>query len=341
MTSRVRVWLAIHVGLLVAFLAIAAWTIVKFDWNVIGRSLAEVPLLAVTAMAMAWLAALCIRPVRLIVLIRAMAPENQRGYWPLWCASMIAMGVNSIVPMRAGDMAMALVLRQSLGIRSGRAFSAMLVDRFFDVATAIVLFVSALLAAPAAASWTTPLVPSLVSALIVLVAGLWMSIRLRHLWLHLLERALAGLGARSRERWQRRAHDLFEGFAAIDKPSTVAAVLALSIILWSATTMSYWFGISAVWPSASVAAAAFAAGAVALSFIVPIAPGGVGVFHGACVLALSLFDVPLEHALAGAIMCHAFQLGSVLILAAVALASQGISLRSLTVAPDMSEPSRG
>ena len=87
MTSRVRVWLAIHVGLLVAFLAIAAWTIVKFDWNVIGRSLAEVPLLAVTAMAMAWLAALCIRPVRLIVLIRAMAPENQRGYWPLWCAA--------------------------------------------------------------------------------------------------------------------------------------------------------------------------------------------------------------------------------------------------------------
>jgi uncharacterized membrane protein YbhN (UPF0104 family) len=60
-----------------------------------------------------------------------------------------------------------------------------------------------------------------------------------------------------------------------------------------------------------------------------LAPGGFGVFHAASVLALSLFVVPVEPALAFAIIAHAFQLGSVLVLGTVALVGQGISLRSL------------
>ena len=47
-------------------------------------------------------------------------------------------------------------------------------------------------------------------------------------------------------------------------------------------------------------------------------------------LALSLFEVPAEPALAFAIIVHAFQLISVLVLAGVAALWQGVSIRSLT-----------
>jgi uncharacterized membrane protein YbhN (UPF0104 family) len=103
------------------------------------------------------------------------------------------------------------------------------------------------------------------------------------------------------------------------------------VIMWGLTATSYWLGVKAVWPTAPFAAGGFAAAAVALSFALPATPGGVGVFHAVAVLALSLYGVPMEAALAAAIVCHALQLTSVLLLAGVALASQGITVKSLRV----------
>jgi uncharacterized membrane protein YbhN (UPF0104 family) len=93
--------------------------------------------------------------------------------------------------------------------------------------------------------------------------------------------------------------------------------------------MSYWFGARAVWPGTPFVAGVFTAGAVALSFVIPSLPAGIGVFHAVVVVALSLFKVPIEAAFACAIICHAFQLGAVMVLAGAAIVSQGIRVRSL------------
>jgi uncharacterized protein (TIRG00374 family) len=281
-------------------------------------------------MAFAWIAALLLRPVRLMVLLQAMAPQlPARRYGAVWSASIVAMGLNTVVPMRAGDMAMALLLNQGIGIGVPRAFSAMLVDRFFDFTTVIVMFVCALAVAPVAAAWTVGLLPSMSLAVIGLALGLWLLVHLRPFWLAVIGRLLSRLGAARRAAWQARAEELFGGFASIDRLPVLSAVILLSLALWLVIAASYWSGIAAVWPAAPPAAAAFAASAVALSFVVPITPGGVGVFHGACVLALSLFEVPFEPALAFAIVAHAFQVGAVMVLALVTSVIQGISLRSL------------
>jgi uncharacterized protein (TIRG00374 family) len=305
----------------------AAWTL---DWRLIGSKLASASLPDMAAMAAAWLAALFIRPVRLLILLGAVSPEVKRQYWPTWSASLIAMAMNSVVPMRAGDMTMAFVLRQGLGVPTARAFSAMLVDRFFDFTTVIVIFVAALAMAPTVVPWAADLSVTLLAALAVLVVGLWLAVGLRRQWLDLFDRLLSALVPRSGEHLRAQVRELFTGVAVVDGLGTMAAVLLLSIGLWGVIIFSYWYGASAVWPSVSFAAAAFAAGAVALSFVVPLAPGGFGVFHAAVVLALSLFGVPAEPALAFAIVAHVFQLGSVLVLAVVAVICQRISIRSLT-----------
>jgi hypothetical protein len=50
------------------------------------------------------------------------------------------------------------------------------------------------------------------------------------------------------------------------------------------------------------------------------------------ILALSLYGIPVEPALAFAVVAHALQMGSALILAAVAAICQGISIKSLAAA---------
>ena len=110
--------------------------------------------------------------------------------------------------------------------------------------------------------------------------------------------------------------------------------ILLSICLWSLISLSFWFGIRAMWPSAPLAAGAFVAASVSLSFVLPFVPGGLGVFQGAAVLAASLYGIPTEAALAFAIVTHGFQLASVLVCAMIAAGRQGISIKAMIATPN-------
>lgn len=329
MTRRAKALLAINVLLLVAFLVSSIWTATRIDWGAIGRSLKDAPLGYELAMALSWFAVLLLRPARLMLLVSAMSPELPCRYSAIWSATILAMGLNTVVPLRAGDIATALILRQSLGVRLPRAFSALIVDRFFDLATVIALFVASLWVAPISAAWTVGLAPSMLFALSCLIAGLWCIIHFRGIWLRVIGRALSSLSPSRQARWSARADELFGSLAHFEKPAMLVKMIALSILIWAVTTLSYWFGILATWPSASLGAAAFTASAAALVFVVPLTPTGVGVFHGACVLALSVFEIPLEPALAFAVVAHALQVISVLALAVATSFSQRLSLRTL------------
>jgi uncharacterized membrane protein YbhN (UPF0104 family) len=81
--------------------------------------------------------------------------------------------------------------------------------------------------------------------------------------------------------------------------------------------------------------------AVALSFVLPLGPGGLGAFEAAAVVALSVFGVPLEAAIPFAVIAHAFQLGSALLLAMLAVTTQRIDYRSLMKAAQKPEATSG
>jgi hypothetical protein len=332
MTGRWSLRWLVKATISVCLAVVIIWVGTRLDWGRIWQQLEGASLPLELAMAVAWTGALLIRPFRIMVLMGAMAPEVRRRYWAVWSADVIAMAVNSVVPMRTGDMLMPFVLNQDLGIRTARAMSVVLVDRFFDFATVIVMFVVMLAAAPTFVPWASDVTVTLVIALVLLVGGLVLAVHLHRIWSAFLERLFDRLPPHRGEKWHERARDLLGGLASIDRPATIAIVLALSVLMWGTISASYWFGVQAVWPHMTIPAAAFVASALALSFVVPIAPGGFGVYHGVAVVALSLFGVPAEPALAFAIVAHAFQMGSSLVFGGFCLLWHGMSLRSLAAA---------
>lgn len=330
MKGSTKAFLVGNLVVLVVLAVLATGAVAKIDWHQVLGKLSSASMPEIVLMEITCILALFIRPFRLLVLIHAIAPEASRRYWPVWRADLISTTVNSLIPVRAGDVAMAFLLRQGLGIRAAHGFSTVLVDRVFDFLTAAVMLIVALSLAPRIAPWTSNLATNVPIGIAVLALGLWSVVRLRHVWLAILDRLLARLSPPRRQSWGERAHDLLEGMGVVDRPAVVIPALAISIALWAAISTSFWFGVSAVWPAVPAAASVFAASAVALSFVVPTPPGRVGVFHTVAALALSLFDVPPEAALAAAIICHACQMGTVLMLGTLALIYQGVSIRSLS-----------
>jgi glycosyltransferase 2 family protein len=315
---------------LVLLLALALWAFARLDWPAVARNLSSASLTKILMMAAVWLAALFVRPLRLTLLVQTMSPEVGRRYWPIWASDMIAVAVNSVIPLRAGDMTMALVMRQSIGLSTARGFSAVFVDRFFDLLTVVVLFYVALSVAPTVAPWATTLSLTLPIGLVVLVGILWAAVGLHQFWTAIIDRLLARAPIGRRAKWSERLRELVEGLGAVNRPGVMVPAVMLSVLLWGLTSTSYWLAVNAVWPQAPFGAGAFAASAVALSFVVPSTPAGVGVFHAVAVVAFSLFHVPVEAALAAAIVCHALMLGLILILAGIALVYHGLNVRSLT-----------
>lgn len=318
--------MALAAVLLVGFV----WAGSKLDWRLVGRQLHTASLTSELAMLACWIAALFIRPLRLLLLLRTFARQPGAHYSHVWSADMIAMAGNSVLPARAGDMTMAFVLRRGLDVPTTSLLSLVLVDRFFDFAVVVVIFVPALAFAPTIAPWASDVTQTLLVTLALLVAGLFVVIRFRAYWLVLCDRLLV-----RHERWRSFIHELLSGLAIIDKIGILLPVIVLSLFLWGATILSYKFAIGSIWPGAPLTAAGLAASAVALSSVIPLTPGGIGVFQATVVLVLSLFGVAAEPALAVAIMAHVTQLGAVLFFAVVAMARQGIGIRSLMAARTM------
>ena len=105
------------------------------------------------------------------------------------------------------------------------------------------------------------------------------------------------------------------------------------MLIWGFVGLSYWEGLTAVVPGASPASAAFNMAAVTLSFVVPLGPAGLGSFEAASVLSLGVFGVPLEGAVAFAIIAHTMQFVCVILFAGLAVLTGQIDYRSFRASP--------
>jgi len=321
--------------LLAAFAALTYWAAQTVDWSQLLKELAAASPFDIAVMLVGWIAVLCLRPLRMLFLLRATSREISSEYGPVWAAHIVGMGTNSVTPMRGGDVVMALIMNRRLPVSVPQALSVIIVDRACDTATVVAIFLGALVFLPSATAWSS-------HAALVLLAGLVLGIAAVAVMVKVREPLLAFLGDRlARYRFGVRLHtmarDLLSGLGTLQDLRLALIVFLLSVALWGATVAAYWFGLHAVWHGGSVAAAAFASAVVALTFVVPLAPGGIGVFQAAAVFALTAFGIPVEPALAFAIISHALQLVTVLVLAALAL--RGLAMFPARVAaPGAGEP---
>jgi glycosyltransferase 2 family protein len=319
-----RIRWALKLLLLLAFAAVLYFAARTIDWPRLGKEFASASPSYLALMVLAWGVVLFLRPLRMLLLLRA-AAQTPWDYRTMWSAHILGMATNTVAPMRGGDVVMALIIRQRLGVSTSQGLSIVIVDRLCDLIAVCILFLGALVFLPAAAPWSGRLALALSVGLVVGFVALAIMVRLHGPLLAWLARRLARFERGAR--WHAMAQDLFSGLATFRTARFTIMIALLSAFLWGATVLSYWFGIRAVIAGVSPAAASFAVGAVGLSFVVPLAPGGIGVFQAAAVFALAAFGVAVEPALAFAIIAHALEILLVMVLAGYAFLVMGVDAR--------------
>lgn len=305
------------------------WMLGRLDWQELGHRLAGASLGRFGLMLVVWLAVLLLRPLRLRYLITVFGRPRGAHYGTIWAAMMLAATVNSFAPMRAGDALMAVFLRQRMGLGVHQSISVIIADLACDFICVATAFLGALAFAPAIAAWTDQVVIVLIVVLTLGAVVGSVVLRYRVAVLALLERTLSRTAPRWRARGIEMASELLDSLAAIGTWKVAVPLILLSAVIWGLTGLSYWLGLSAVFGDPPIAGAVFNMAAVALSFAVPVGPGGMGAFEASSVVALAVFDVPVEAALPFAVVAHAAQLSSVLLFTALSMLTRRADLSLL------------
>jgi uncharacterized protein (TIRG00374 family) len=246
----------------------------------------------------------------------------------VFCYLMIGYMVNAIIPLRLGDFARAYLLGRRHGIAVSTTLSTVVAERLFDVLAIVIigLLVSAVLDLP-------PLVEvGLRSFAVIGVIGTCVLYGLSF-WGNWIDRLAWRTKDGAHTRWLtatlQRLDYFCKALTVLHDWRRLLAASALTLAGWSVLSVSLTMFALAFGLKVPYLAGALMMVATSLGAAIPSAPGSAGVFHALIVLALSVWNVPAEEAVAVGVLAHGVTIVLHIVLGALCAWLAGIRLSSL------------
>lgn len=221
-------------------------------------------------------------------------------------AIMIGYMANNILPLRAGEIVRVYVVARRWGRGFWTALATLVVERVLDSVVLILILglLMLLIPVPVVLRWAATMLLA-VDVLAVAALGL----------LAARPTACEGVLRRVTRRWPGladRGIHVFQRFVAgldgIRTPHHLLPLALWTVAVWLAPAAAAWVTFRAMHLDLSWTAAWTVLAFVGIGISIPSAPGYVGVFHYAVVLALEIFDVSRPAALGYALVFHASQI---------------------------------
>jgi len=321
-------WRARVLGFIIT-LALLTYGLPHIDWPALYGALLDLDAGLIPLSIAATFLSYVLRTLRWREILR---PYRPLGLGPLYSALMIGFAANNLLPARAGEVVRALLLHQETGVSRSLVLSTVLLERIFDGLTLIgMLGIIALV-------WTVPgagAAASLIVAATFLVAIALVTVvaREERLAAWFATTAVRIAPARIKDVIGAKARSALEGLAVLRDRRGIIVVVALSLVVWGCEALSYYALIQSALGGQALPAALLATVTINLGIMLPAAPGYVGTFEAAAILALTNFGLSVADALAIALVSHGIQWMLVTGIGAAIALRAGYSLRPTRAAP--------
>ncbi|WP_420642912.1 lysylphosphatidylglycerol synthase transmembrane domain-containing protein [Candidatus Leptofilum sp.] len=317
--NRRQLW----IGIAVSALSIAL-ILLLIDPAEIVDSLrqAEVSLIGWSALAI--LAFMLIRAIRWRYML-----ANEISWSQTFHIQNIGYMFNMVLPFRLGDVARAVLIGNVPPITLARGLSTMVVERILDMMFIVALLPFTLAEVASLPPWMQDGARASGIVAVIAIGALIVAANQRKLATRWGTAVLNRIPFLNTEQWIGRMNELLDGLGSLTRLKDSVALVFFSIAVWIPILFAYRWGILAVGGNVSLLGASFVVCAAALSIALPSSPGQIGVFHigvTAAMLALGQSD----GAAGGfAVVYHALNLISMVILGLIGLASTGATFGSV------------
>lgn len=232
------------------------------------------------------------------------------------------------IPARLGELVRPLLISRKKNVPMAAALGTIFVERIMDTFTVLLM-----------AGVLFPLIPlppwlvrsgSLITFITLAAAACFILLIVKRSALENLENHLpASLQRRYAGKINRLVGHFIDGFAVITDWKRLGWLFFLSLMVWIIDVGAVYALFLAFGYALSPLAAFVLMFILIVGIAIPTAPGFVGNWHYACILALTLFGLNKADALSFAVVYHAVAVGMTLVLGLIFLPFNRFSLREL------------
>jgi hypothetical protein len=214
--------------------------------------------------------------------------------------------LNHLLPLRAGDVVRSILLGREPGGSFARIFGSVLIEKAWDWLALCVLLLIVTWAAPLPDWITAPArTIGLLAALVLL--GFSVVAVMPERWIALgpakFDRVLHRFPARWRSFLARNAQRLLDSLTVLRRRDTLVGAAVWTAATWGVSVVINYAVQRACGVDSWIAAAALLA-VLMLGVALPPSLAALGIFEGLSMLTLSVFNVPVETALAIGLLLH-------------------------------------
>jgi uncharacterized protein (TIRG00374 family) len=262
--------------------------------------------------------------------------------YSLFSSAMIGLAANNVMPLRVGEAVRAYSVSKKEDISFATAFTTVILERMFDLATVLLFLALALFLVPipesadAQVSGALRLLSAVTAAAIGFIVFLFFKQELMVRW---VDSVLDLFPSKIAEPLRHLFHAFVAGLEALTDRRELLYLCGYSLWLWTSFIIAFWCGLQSLGLDLThdlpmIRAALLAVVLVAIFIMIPAAPGFVGTFQAGCIVALSVFDVPKEEALSFSLLAHAIQFMCVNVIGAYCFFREGITFREVQAAEE-------
>ena len=260
-------------------------------------------------------AAVAIRALRWQLLFQR---ETRPPYGATAAATIVGLAVNSLLPLRAGEAARVIALNRRARTSPVESAATVALERILDVFCLLLLLLAALPWLPEVDWVGAAAAIALALALMLGGAALLFAIYGDRPF-HALDRLLRRLPFGHHAWVEHVGASLRRGLVALRDPKLALTAFVLTTVGWLLTSVSFWLLTLAFDLELPLVSGVLILAAVGFSVILPAAPGALGVFEAATVVALAAYDISASEALSYAFTLHAVNLIPYIVAGAVAV----------------------
>ncbi len=242
----------------------------------------------------------------------------------IWVVTSVAYMAINLLPARLGEFVRPWLMSRRSGVTFSNVVGNLVVEKTMDSLCIVFYILVGLLTTTDLPDWVRrgATVPATAAAvLVVLVILLWTKGEPffdRWVIRYLPERFGGSL--------KKFVRALLDGMQILPNPRLVTTVFVVSLALWFLPILSSWVAIQAFSFDVPFNAALIVFIFIGFGTALPQAPGMIGTYQYACILALGLFGVDKADALAYGIVLNGIQLVTLVMQGVIALPLAGVSL---------------
>lgn len=298
------------------------------NWNELVQELNNANHLWFIPAVLASIMTLYVKSLRWQVFLEPLVKIPQKDLFPMTCVGFFAIGV---FPARTGEIVRPYLVNNKYNISLSSCLATIFLERVIDIVSLILMFVIVILftGTEYVPDWITSSSYVLFAFSIFLIFMMFYVYYKPNHFLKLISPFIRILPKKYFDKLESIIKKFTEGFAVISNPLRFTYSLFLSFVNWIFSGLIVYFLFYfhdiplGLLPAYTVLLITM------LGIILPAAPGMVGNFHGACILALTPFLVDIEKARAFSISYYVAAIVVTILVGVIALRFVDFSFKDM------------